>query len=70
MMIAIAMTAGSTSVSLFARRLMRTIMSPNDWAIVKDGAGQKLAHVYFEGEPGRRSAAKLLKQRRGVEDLW
>jgi hypothetical protein len=27
---------------------------------VKDGAGQKLAHVYFEDEPGRRSAAKLL----------
>jgi hypothetical protein len=28
--------------------------------IVKDGAGQKLAFVYFEEEPGRRSAAKLL----------
>jgi hypothetical protein len=28
--------------------------------IVKDRAGQKLAFVYFEGEPGRRSAAKLL----------
>jgi hypothetical protein len=27
---------------------------------VKDGPGQKLAHVYFEDEPGRRSAAKLL----------
>jgi hypothetical protein len=27
---------------------------------VKDSAGQKLAHVYFEDEPGRRSAAKLL----------
>jgi hypothetical protein len=27
---------------------------------VKDGAGQKLAYVYFEHEPGRRSAAKLL----------
>jgi len=27
---------------------------------VKDSAGQKLAHVYFENEPGRRSAAKLL----------
>ena len=25
-----------------------------------DGAGQKLAFVYFEEEPGRRSAAKLL----------
>jgi hypothetical protein len=28
--------------------------------VVKDGAGQKLAHVYLEDEPGRRSAAKLL----------
>jgi hypothetical protein len=27
---------------------------------VKDGAGQKLAYVYCEEEPGRRSAAKLL----------
>ena len=25
-----------------------------------DSAGQKLAYVYFEEEPGRRSAAKLL----------
>jgi hypothetical protein len=27
---------------------------------VIDSAGQKLAYVYFEDEPGRRSAAKLL----------
>ena len=27
---------------------------------MKDIAGQKLAYVYFEDEPGRRSAAKLL----------
>ena len=28
--------------------------------IVRDGNGQALAYVYFEDEPGRRSAAKLL----------
>jgi hypothetical protein len=28
--------------------------------VVKDGADQKLAYVYFEQDPGRRSAAKLL----------
>jgi hypothetical protein len=27
---------------------------------VTDSAGQKLAYVYFEDQPGRRSAAKLL----------
>jgi hypothetical protein len=27
---------------------------------VKDHNGQKLAYVYFEDEPGRKSAAKLL----------
>jgi hypothetical protein len=28
--------------------------------VVKDSTRQKLAYVYFEDEPGRRSAAKLL----------
>ena len=28
--------------------------------MVRDHSGQALAYVYFEEEPGRRSAAKLL----------
>jgi len=31
-----------------------------DVAVVADSAGQKLAYVYCEDEPGRRSAPKLL----------
>ena len=30
--------------------------------IVRDHDGQALAYVYFEDEPGRRSAAKLLSK--------
>ena len=28
--------------------------------IIRDATGQALAYVYFENEPGRRSAAKLM----------
>jgi hypothetical protein len=28
--------------------------------VVKDSSGRQLAYVYYEEEPGRRSAAKLL----------
>jgi hypothetical protein len=28
--------------------------------VVTDSAGQKLSYIYYENEPGRRSAAKLL----------
>jgi hypothetical protein len=28
--------------------------------VVSDANGQKLAYVYFEDEPGRRAAAKLM----------
>ena len=34
-------------------------LTPNCF-IVCDADGQQLAYVYFESEPGRRSAAKLL----------
>ena len=38
------------------------IGSLTEWArfIVRDHNGQQLAYVYFENEPGRRSAAKFL----------
>jgi hypothetical protein len=32
--------------------------------VVRDRGGQALAYVYFEGEQGRRSAAKLLTKDR------
>jgi hypothetical protein len=34
--------------------------------IVRDQGGQALAYVYFEDEPGRRSAAKLLTKARRI----
>ena len=40
-----------------------TIEEYNDACfIVRDSNGQQLAYVYFEDEPGRRSAAKLLSK--------
>ena len=34
-------------------------LTPN-YFIARDADGQQLAYVYYESEPGRRSAAKLL----------
>ena len=50
------------------RRAMTARRFPPPWSIdeleacfvVRDHDGQRLAYVYFEDEPGQRSAAKLL----------
>jgi hypothetical protein len=36
-------------------------VAPN-YFVVRDASGQKIAYVYYECEPGRRSAAKLLSK--------
>jgi len=46
-----------------ASRHPGTVEEYNDACfIVRDHNGQQLAYVYFEDEPGRRSAAKLLSK--------
>jgi hypothetical protein len=42
-------------------------VTPNCF-IVQDSNGQQLAYVYYESEPGRRSAAKPAQPRRGATD--
>ena len=49
---------------------MTTRRFPPPWSVedigaafvVRDQSGQQLAYVYFEDEPGRRSAARLLSK--------
>jgi hypothetical protein len=36
--------------------------------VLRDHNGQQLAHIYFEDEPGRRSAAKLLTKDEARDD--
>ncbi len=44
--------------------MVSTVEEQSACFIVRDHNGQALAYVYFEDEPGRRSAAKLM--RRGI----
>ena len=64
--------AGCFNHSVFAEMTERRFPPP--WSVeeldaafvVTDSTGQKLAYDYFEDEPGRQAAAKLLsKERRG-----
>jgi hypothetical protein len=43
---------------MLAARLLRD--DGGKYFVVKDSGGQKLSHVHYEEEPGRRLAAKLL----------
>ena len=45
---------------LVASRHLGRLKNSDACFVVIDSAEQKLAYVYFEEEPGRRSAAKLL----------
>jgi hypothetical protein len=55
-------------IAAHALALMPARRFPPPWTVeelevcfvVRDHGGQQLAYVYFEEEPGRRSAAKLL----------
>jgi len=39
--------------------------------VVRDANGQQIAYIYYESEPGRRSAAKLLtKDERGRAEIF
>jgi hypothetical protein len=40
----------------------RSVEKQSACFVVMDSTGQKLAYVYFEDEPGQRSAAKLLSK--------
>jgi hypothetical protein len=57
-----ALAEATQSQSMHARHFPPpwTIEDLGECFVVKDSSGQKLAYVYYEEEPGRRSAAKLL----------
>jgi hypothetical protein len=51
-----------TQCPLAASRRPWSIEDTGAAFVVEDGSGQKLGYFYYEEEPGRRSAAKLLSK--------
>jgi hypothetical protein len=71
--VAFKLTAGFSEVEQVRRKINRRAGAKtrseelDACFLVRDHNGQKLAYVYFEGEPSRRAAAKLLA---GDEASW
>jgi hypothetical protein len=59
---------GAVLAAMTARRFPPpwTVEELDACFVVRDHNGQSLAYVYFEDEPGRRSAAKLLTK----DEAW
>jgi hypothetical protein len=53
---------GGKRLSPLAARSPSTAEVTANCFIVRDADGQSLSYVYYESEPGRRSAAKLLSE--------
>jgi hypothetical protein len=43
-----------------------TVEELDTWFVVRDANGQKLAYIYFEEEPGRRSAVLTKDEARRI----
>jgi hypothetical protein len=66
--VAFKLTTGFSEVEQVRRKINRSAPAEtrseelDACFVVRDHNGQQLAYVYFEDEPGRRSAAKLLSK--------
>ena len=64
------MFASGRAIKFLAHSIVTERRFPPPWTVedigaafvVKDSGGQKLAYIYYEEEPGQRSAAKMLSK--------